>query len=304
MKNILTKMAGRLKLARNFLGRVRWIKKIIKLHVPPGHYYSPIPSIEEVLLRENEIFNFRSKEIPGIDLNEEEQINLFNKLKDFYNELPFESIKKGALRFYFGNGYFDHQDAIILYCMIRYLRPKKIIEVGSGFSSCIILDINELFFDNTISCTFIEPYPKRLHSLIKKSDSDRNNIIQRKLQDVDMSKFTELNAGDVLFIDSTHVSKIGSDVNYIFFKVIPLIKKGVYIHFHDIFYPFEYPKKWVCEQGKAWNEAYLLRAFLQYNNEYKIQIFNDFFERFHKDRLTNGMPKCIKNSGSIWIKKV
>lgn len=188
--------------------------------------------------------------------------------------------------------------------MIRHINPKKIIEVGSGYSSCVILDTNELFLDKTIYCTFIEPYPELLKSLIIECDTKNNEIIQKNLQDVEINRFSDLSAGDILFIDSTNVSKINSDVNYIFFKILPCLKSGVYFHFHDIFYPFEYPKEWIYE-GRAWNETYLLKAFLQYNNAFKILFFNTYLEYFYKDKFIDEMSLCMKNTrGSIWIKKI
>ena len=121
-----------------------------------------------------------------------------------------------------------------------------------------------MFFDNEIQCTFIEPHPKLLKSLLKQGDLERIEIVPRPLQDVDLELFESLRANDILFIDSTHVAKIGSDVNRIFFEILPALATGVYVHFHDIFYPFEYPREWIYE-GRAWNEAYMLRAFLMYN---------------------------------------
>jgi predicted O-methyltransferase YrrM len=310
IKNVLKKLPylRQVFLERDLLrGEIDQLKAEIdqlKTWVPPGHFFSPIPSIDEVRLKEKEIFNSIPKKIPGVDLNEEEQINLFNKFKEYYKEQPFEAHKKENLRYFFENPAYLYSDAIFLYCMIRHARPKKIIEVGSGYSSCVILDTNELFFSNAISCTFVDPYPELLQSLIKDSDKDRIEIIPKKIQDVDMNKFSDLSSGDILFIDSTHVSKIGSDVNYVFSKLLPHIKSGVYIHFHDVFYPFEYPKEWIYE-GRAWNEAYVLRAFLQYNNRFKIVFFNTFLENFYKDKFINEMPLCMKNpGGSIWIEKI
>ena len=271
-------------------------KNQFKTFVPPGHFYSPIPSIEEIKLKEDEIYTNIPLSIPGIELNIGEQIDLFQKFKEYYKELPFESHKKDNLRYFFENPSYSYSDAIFLYCMIRHTCPKKIIEVGSGHSSCVILDTNELFFDNSISCSFIEPYPQLLLSLIKESDKNNVEIIEKNLQDVDLNKFSELSSGDILFIDSTHVSKINSDVNYVFFKILPHINNGVYIHFHDVFYPFEYPKEWIYE-GRAWNEAYLLRAFLQYNNTFKIQFFNTYLEYFYTDKFLSDMPLCMKNPG-------
>ena len=176
--------------------------------------------------------------------------------------------------------------------------------MGSGYSSCVILDTNELFFDNAISCTFIEPYPDLVDSLMEDRDLSRIELVRKKLQEVDSSRFTALSAGDILFIDSSHVSKIDSDVSYVFFKILPLLKSGVHIHFHDIIYPFEYPKEWVY-QGIAWNEAYLLRAFLQYNSAFKIQFFNSFLSLFHREAFGDAIPLGMKNTGgSIWITRV
>lgn len=271
---------------------------------PPGHFYSPIPSIEEIRLREEEIFNNIPNEILGVDLNEEGQVHLLHELKRYYRDQPFEAQKKENLRYFFENPNYSYGEAIILYCVIRHTKPQKIIEIGSGYSSCAILDTNELFFDNAISCAFIDPYPQLLQSLIKDSDRDRIEIIQKNVQDINIDIFSELSAGDILFIDSSHVSKVNSDVNYIFFEILPHIKSGVYIHFHDVGYPFEYPKEWIYE-GRAWNEAYLLRAFLQYNNIFRIQFFNSFLSYFYKDVLSNEMPIFMKNPGtSIWIQKI
>jgi predicted O-methyltransferase YrrM len=271
--------------------------------VPPGHYYSPIPSLEEIKLTEKQIFDNIPRDLPGINLNESAQLGLFHQLLQYYHELPFSDHKKEGLRYFFENPAYSYSDAIFLYCMIRYSQPKKIIEVGSGYSSCLTLDVNELYFHGKISCTFIEPYPDLLLSLIKDSDKEKIEIIPSKLQDVELEKFSELAAGDILFIDSTHVSKFNSDINYILFKLLPYINSGVYIHFHDIFYPFEYPKAWMYE-GRAWNEDYILRAFLSYNKDFKIVLFNTYLEHFYKDMFVAEMPLCMKNiGGSLWIQK-
>lgn len=290
---------ARKKIANLVLERDRY-----KTWVPPGHFYSPVPSIEEIKMKEDKIFDVIPTKIPGIDLNEEGQLQLFDKFKEYYKEQPFNSEKQDNIRYFFDNISYSYSDAIVLYCMIRHVQPKRIIEIGSGYSSCVILDTNEIFFTSGISCAFIDPYPELLLSLIKESDKDKIEIIPRKLQEVPLNKFSDLSANDILFIDSNHVVKTGSDLNYIFFEILPNLKKGVYINFHNIFYPFEYPKEWVYE-GRAWNEAYFLRTFLQYNNEFKIQFFNTFLAHFHKDKFTHDMPLCLKNSGgSVWIKKV
>jgi hypothetical protein len=166
------------------------------------------------------------------------------------------------------------------------------------------LDTNDLWLDGEVKCTFVEPYPQLLNSLLKQGDADRITVLPDRVQDVDPKVFAQLESGDILFIDSTHVGKTGSDVNYLFFEVLPSIAAGVFIHIHDIFYPFEYPRNWV-EQGIAWNEQYMLRTFLQNNNEYEIVLFNTFLTHFHADFFAKKMPLCLENpGGSIWLKKV
>lgn len=279
-------------------------RDLYKTWVPPGHFYSPVPSLEEIQQRETNIFDDTSSSVSAVDLNENEQIGLLDEFEQYYTKQPFSDEKQSHLRYFFKNPAYSYADAIFLYCMIRHTRPQAIVEVGCGYSSCVIQDTNELFFGNRIRCTLIEPYPEPLLALLKGSDEDRIEIIPKKLQDVDIARFQELSSGDILFIDSTHVTKAGSDVNYIFFQILPHLKSGVYIHFHDIFYPFQYPKEWIYE-GRAWNEAYLLRAFLQHNNAFKIVLFGDFLAHFHKAKLQAQMPLCMRNTGgSIWIRKV
>src|SRR5207249_3499894 len=161
------------------------------------------------------------------------------------------------------------------------LKPRRIIEVGSGYSSCAMLDTSELFFGGGIECCFIEPHPELLLSLVKPEDRERQTfrLLAKKLQEVDLAEFAALGEGDILFVDSSHVAKVGSDVNHLFSNVLPMLNRGVHIHFHDIFHPFEYPKEWVY-RGISWNEAYVLKAFLQYNGAFRITFFNTFLEHF------------------------
>jgi hypothetical protein len=271
--------------------------------VPPGHVLSPIPSREQVKLRERQIYAV-PREMPGLDLNEEGQLRLFDQLREFYKDQPFSAEKTAGRRYWFDNPAYSYSDAILLYCMMRHLRPRRVIEVGAGHSSCAILDTNELFFENSIDCTFIEPAPQLLRSLLTKQDLERITLVEKELQEVDSKIFAALQAGDILLIDSSHVAKIDSDVNHIFFRILPLLNSGVYIHFHDIFYPFEYPLDWIYE-GRAWNETYLLRAFLQYNQQFEIQLFNTFIDWFHKEKYFREMPLVQKNTGgSIWLRRM
>lgn len=159
--------------------------------------------------------------------------------------------------------------------MMRRARPARVIEVGSGFSSLAMLDTNERFFDGAVELTFIEPNAERLLSQLRPGDERRAEIITSPVQEVDLSGFERLSAGDILFIDSSHVAKVGSDVNHLVFSVLPRLAPGVLVHFHDVPYPFEYPEDWI-HYGFAWNEAYLLRALLQFNSAFRIVLWNSY----------------------------
>jgi len=282
----------------------RVICKVTGMEYPPGHYHSPFPCLSEIKGNENAIFKELGRVLPGIDLNEDRQLALLKQFADYYQELPFRPYKSENLRYFYENRFYSYSDGIILFCIMRHLCPKKILEVGSGYSSCVILDTNELFFENRIECIFVEPYPERLLGLVKETDLARIRIVQKRSQDVEIALFSELGGGDLLLVDSTHVSKVGSDVNYFVHDVLPRLQDDVYVHFHDIFYPFEYPKQWIYS-GRAWNEAYVLRAFLEYNNRFEVIFFNTFMTGFYETWFKRNMPMCLKNrGGSIWFRKL
>lgn len=265
---------------------------------PSGHFYSPIPDVLEI--QEPDYFSRLPKALDGINLNAKYQIKLFSDFKELLVRFKNDYQTNKFERFRLDNYYFEEFDASILYSMMLSEKPKKIIEVGSGFSSALMLDIKKVYQLDDLELTFIEPFPERLESLLEKEDYEQVTIYKDKVQFVDFEIFSSLKEGDILFIDSSHVSKIGSDVNYIFFEILPKLKPGVRIHFHDIFYPFEYPEKWVFE-GRFWSEAYLLRAFLQYNQQFQITLWNDYLFSEHKERFGDTLEG---NSGaSIWLRK-
>lgn len=270
---------------------------------PPGHFYSPIPSVEEVLKDEKRIWS-DSEILPGIDLNEEEQLELLKSIVPLYKNIPFTAKRKDGLYYFFERGSYSYSDAIFLYLMLRHLAPSKVIEVGSGSSSCVMLDTNRHYLNNKMSLTFIDPFPNKMPSIPKISHGT-TNLVPRRVQDVETDLFQTLGENDILFVDSTHVAKVGSDVNDIFFRILPNLRSGVYIHFHDIFFPLEYPKHWVISHGRYWNEIYLLRAFLQYNSAFKIVLMNTYISKHHASFIQANLPLCLKNTGgSIWLKKL
>lgn len=302
MKQLVHRLLNKLPHVRGLYQQVQSYKQ--NAHYPPGHFYSPIYSIEEIRKRESEIWRDKGPDdIPGIDLHTSAQHELAKSLSAFYHEMPFLSGQQAGFRYYFDNAYYSYTDGIVLYAMMRHLTPKKIIEIGSGYSSALMLDVNEHFLKNKTELFFIDPYIERLNTLISDEDRKSSSVIAQPIQEVDTSMFRQLEKGDILFIDSTHVVKTGSDVNYLLFEMLPVLQSGVYIHFHDIFYPFEYPKEWVY-QGWNWNEIYFLRAFLMYNKDFRIRLFSHYLH-LHFPEVFAGMPLAYLNTGgNIWIEKV
>jgi len=267
----------------------------------PGHFYSPIPSLDDVRRREAEIFAI-PPEIPGVDLNEAGQLALLRMLAERYPSNPYVGGGR-PVRYTADNPNFALPEAITLYGMILHLRPTRIVEVGSGHSSTVILDALDEMGDPRVECTMIEPHTELLQSLLKPGDRQRVTIVERPLQEVETETFSSLRDGDILFIDSTHVSKTDSDVNHALGRVLPSLAPGVSVHFHDIFYPFEYPRQWVY-QGRAWNEAYALRAFLQYNSAFRVEFFLSYLWCIHREVLASAMPLLAANGSSLWLRRV
>jgi predicted O-methyltransferase YrrM len=273
-------------------------------HVPPGHFYSPIADPKEVEQFADRVFDQDRRTLPAIDLREKDQLALAETLARYYPELPFAEAKKAGLRYYYGNDLYCHCDAIFLHAMMRHFRPKRIIEAGSGFSSAVMLDTNDLFLDGATKLEFIEPYPERLYSLLTPKDRASAVVHEKKLQEMPVDYFRQLEPNDILFIDSSHVTRVAGEVNYYMFEILPALRPGVLIHIHDIFNGFEYPRPWIAT-GKSWSEAYLLRAFLQYNPAFEVLLFSTYLAHFHADFFRRQMPLCLKNTGgSIWLRKI
>ncbi|MGH3851994.1 MAG: class I SAM-dependent methyltransferase [Pseudonocardiaceae bacterium] len=280
------------------------------LRFPPGNFYSPLPDLTALRGHSARIFNSSVDDVQGVQLNEVAQLELVERFAAHYDEMPFPHRRARDSRYYLDNRWYSYGDGITLYSMLRVHQPKRIIEVGSGYSSAALLEINDRFFDGNINLTFIEPHPNRLRELLHDEDVHRCTILVKPVQDVPTEVFGALRSGDILLIDSSHVAKIDSDVLHLFFRILPVLNTGVVVHFHDILWPFEYPKNWL-EKGRAWNEAYMLRAFLQYNREFEIVYFNSFMAVKHADVLGRMMPLVLQDpsapvtpgNSSLWLRK-
>jgi len=283
-------------------------KKLFKLwqflgfHIIPNRYDEPIPDTRQL---EDKLWEI-DFDLIGIDWNEDEQLKLLENIKIKYRDEYINFSQKrtnNPYEYYVQNTAFSSVDGEILYGIVRLIKPQIIIEVGSGHSTLLF---SKAILKNNNNCKLItiEPYPK---NIIKHGFPGLTKLIDKKVQDVDISLFNELNENDIFFIDSSHVLKVGSDVQHIFFNVIPILKKGVFIHIHDIFLPAEYPKKWIKEKYWFGNEQYFLRAFLMFNTVFKIIWAGSYMHLKHPKVLKEVFPSYnekVNWPGSFWMKRI
>ena len=258
-------------------------------HIRPIHYYEPLPDFRSIT---TEQLN-RRRTYPGIDFKWDEQLTLVNDLARYSDELR-------ELQFDFDNVFFNGFDAAVYYSLIRHLQPQRIVEIGGGYSTQMA--VRALARNGTGKLTCIEPYPEeRLNGA--KLDIE---LITKRVEEIDIDFFSGLKANDILFIDSSHTVKFGSDVCYEFLEVLPILKPGVWIHVHDIFFPHDYPEEWLIKRRQAWNEQYLLEAFLSFNSRFSIQLANYWICLDHLDEAARLWPRALSpNYGacSLWMKR-
>ncbi len=234
------------------------------------HYYSPIPSEDDCAA--NGFWDSRT-DLPGLDMGEaagrDLMANVFpSYLAEFRSQYAIREQDANG-RFHLINGVYMAVDAHVYYSLVRHLKPKRIIEIGSGQSTRLALDAMALNAKEgaTGKITAVEPYPSdQLKQLAAEGPLD---LVQAKVQDLGLGLFESLQSGDILFIDSTHVLREGNDVQFEYLELLPRLADGVYVHVHDISLPRRYPKCYF-EQGLYWNEQYLLQAFLAFNSKFEV----------------------------------
>jgi hypothetical protein len=292
-----------------FLGSQEYIqlnKSAEFLRFPAGHFHSPIVNVAEVRERFwQRAYSPIPASLPGISISLNSHVEMWQRMLPHLREIPFAAGKKDGFRYYFENPSYSYGDASVLYSILRIFRPRRLIEIGSGFSSACTTDTVEHYLDRRVAVTFIEPYSGLLRQILDDGTLGRSILHESPVQDIALPVFEQLESGDILFIDSTHVMKTGSDVCYELFDILPNLTSGVLIHFHDVFWPFEYPATWALEENRSWNELYGLRAFLTYNQRFEIIFFNDYFARFGRDLIESTYPTFLKNTGgSLWLRKL
>ena len=232
-------------------------------HIRPIHYYEPIPDFRSITTEQLE----RRREFRSIDCGWDAQLQLLRDLSAF--RIEFEAAD-------FKNDYFNGLDAAVFYSLIRHLRPRRVIEIGSGYSTRFAHKALTRNADGG-RLTCIEPHPEeRLNGLRLSVE-----VIQKRVEEIDVDFFSCLQANDILFIDSSHTVKFGSDVCYEFLEVLPTLRPGVWVHVHDIFFPHDYPAEWLLKRRLALNEQYLLEAFLSFNREFQVALANHWLTLDH-----------------------
>lgn len=286
-----------------FIKKILWVlyrnpKLMDKLgyHLRPFHYYEPLPNFSEITQEQT----LKRRDSICIDWNLDNQFDLVEKLSAYSTEIQ-------ELSFDFFNDFYGELDAAIYYTILRENKPAKVIEIGCGYSTqiaALALSRNQQEGKNSkIIC--IEPYPK-----LQLTEANLEvELITEKVENIDLKIFEQLGAGDILFIDSTHTVKFGSDVCREILEILPKISSGALIHFHDIFFPYDYPPKWLIEERRAWNEQYMLEAFLTYNDCFEILLANHLLSVDYPQEVVkiwqgvSNWEKQYHRCGSFWIRK-
>ncbi len=264
-----------------------------------NHYYEPQFDFRE---RHKDFSLERS--LPGIKLNIDTQLARLKKYV-YSHELEHISLeKKDDLQFYLNNGSFGAGDAEYWYQIIRDIKPKRIIEVGSGNSTLMAMMAIEKNkaerSDYSCEHTCIEPYEM---PWLEKTNA---SVLRVKVEEVELGFFSQLEENDILFIDSSHVIRPHGDVLFEYLELFPSLNKGVIVHVHDIFLPKNYPEEWLKEKVNFWNEQYLLEAFLSHNDSWKIVGALNYLSHNYFDELKSVAPylTSIHEPGSFYMQKI
>jgi predicted O-methyltransferase YrrM len=281
----------------------------VYVRFPPGHYYSPLPDTREVAAepRYSQIWPATPRETPGLDWRDEEQAALCRDVFAAQQRLDFQDAPTGdETEYVTQNEQFAPFDAWVLEAFLRHLCPRQLVEIGSGFSTLVTARVNRELRGGEMHVTCIEPYPR---PFLAEGVPGLNELRVEKVQDTPLSVFEGLGRNDVLFIDSSHVTKTGSDAVWLYQEVLPRLREGVVVHIHDIFVPGEYPEDWVLD-GRAWNELYVVRAFLAFNSAFRIELGAQYMLKRHHELVLEAFPGMREEryaqpgGGSLWIRRV
>jgi hypothetical protein len=277
----------------------------------PVHFYSPVPDIED--LEQRKMWD-RKSTMAGIDFQIDQQLVLLAGLgNEFGHECDWPlTATDDPYRFYTENVSFSYGCAAGLHCILRYFKPRHVIEVGSGNSSLVIspallMNGKDSREERTSEYTIIDPYPR---PIIENGLPGLTRLVKERIEMLDVSLFGQLQENDVLFIDSGHTVRTGSDVNYLILDVLPRLAPGVIVHFHDVSLPYDYAKEYFKNPQfrMFWTEAYLLQAFLSLNSQFEVMLALSYLMTDQREAFRNAFKFYDPNkhramSGSFWIRR-
>jgi hypothetical protein len=272
----------------------------------PVHYYSPVPDLDDLASRG--VWD-RKSNLAGVEFRSEVQVAYLLELGNRYGgECAWPAQPANRDGFYTENGSFSFGCAAAAHCVVRDRKPRRIVEIGSGNSSLILsaaLALNQLDGAPPAEYTIVDPYPSGLLGALPGAMA---TVIAERVELLSSRIFDELESGDILFVDSGHVARIGGDVNYLVLDILPLLSPGVVVHFHDIDLPYEYPSVYLTNASfrMLWTEAYLLQAFLACNTSFDVLLGMAYLMRDRPDSLREAFvhfdPETHRAvSGSFWI---
>ncbi len=268
-----------------------------------GHFYSPVVDPAELRAREQEIWDpLPIEEGSPVDYRPAAQRELLAALGRYAPDYDTFLELAGALprpAFVEPNGMFGGLDARVWFCLLRHFRPRRVVEIGSGYTSLLAAEVNRRVLDQSAELVCIDPYPP---AFLAPPIPGLSELRAQPVQEVPLALFARLEAGDILFVDSSHVAKTGSDVNHIYFRILPVLERGVILHVHDIFLPGEYPRDWVLGEQRSWNEQYLVHALLSYSHGLEILFGCAFATRFFPELIRSTFGRDCGGS-SLWLRK-
>jgi Methyltransferase domain len=272
---------------RTFAARIFRVCQSLGVSITPRHFYWPVPDLNALKGKD---WNAR-KISAGVDLQLPRQITFLEQaLSRSAVEWSFpESASYREELFHFNNGFFERVDAEIAYSMVRHFQPRKIIEVGSGHTTKLLAQaLSRNGQDGQPGeLISIDPHPTLV---VKRGFPGLTRLIAKRIQDVPLDLFGTLGSGDILFLDSSHVVALDSDVVHEVLRILPLLNAGVVVHVHDIFTPADYPEKFVMTNLCFWAEQYLLEAFLSYNRAFSVLWSGSAMQFSHRQVLERYFP--------------
>ena len=274
----------------NIVQRTSALWERLGLYVAEIHFYQPVPDVRELKQRKD-IWENESTLI-GIEINVSRQLDFVRRVfPSFEKEYRFPVQQTNVpFEFFIGNDTFGPVDAEVAHSMVRHFLPRKIIEIGSGRSTYLLARaclLNKEKSGIETELLVVNPCP---NATLLRGFPGLSSVRQEKCENVELDFFLQLSAGDILFIDSTHVVKTGGDVNYLYLEVLPRLASGVNVHVHDIFLPREYPREWVLKSRRYFSEQYLLRAFLLFNYAFEVLWCGSYMHLHYPLELKAAFP--------------